>query len=57
MKNISISFIVYIPSYDAKSILLACKDEEELRSTENISENLRKEEIQYHWRKNEELMR
>lgn len=33
------------------------EEEEELRSTENISENLRKEEIQYHWRKNEELMR
>ncbi|KYN50579.1 hypothetical protein ALC57_08614, partial [Trachymyrmex cornetzi] len=43
IKNISISFTT---SYGAKSILLACKDEEEgLRSMENISGNLRKEEV------------
>ncbi|KYQ50575.1 hypothetical protein ALC60_10333 [Trachymyrmex zeteki] len=42
IKNISISFTT---SYGAKSILLAYKEEEELRSTENITGNLRKEEI------------
>ncbi|KYN11360.1 hypothetical protein ALC57_16489, partial [Trachymyrmex cornetzi] len=43
IKNISISFTT---SYGAKSILLAYKDEEEgLRSIENISGNLRKEEV------------
>ncbi|KYN28627.1 hypothetical protein ALC57_01956 [Trachymyrmex cornetzi] len=40
-KNISISFTT---SYGAKSILLAY-EEEELRSMENISGNLRKEEV------------
>ncbi|KYN11379.1 hypothetical protein ALC57_16456 [Trachymyrmex cornetzi] len=43
IKNIFISFTT---SYGAKSILLAYKDEEEgLRSMENISGNLRKEEV------------
>ncbi|KYN21600.1 hypothetical protein ALC57_06023 [Trachymyrmex cornetzi] len=43
IKNFSVSFTT---SYGAKSILLAYKDEEEeLRSMENISGNLRKEEV------------
>ncbi|KYN14621.1 hypothetical protein ALC57_13170 [Trachymyrmex cornetzi] len=45
LKNISINFTT---TYGAKSILLAYKDEEEeLRSTENISGNLRKEEVAF----------